>query len=111
MCYIIEYIGLSMSIYLEKAIKFSFHSCLYETSTLLSPTQADRLKARKLHEEAGLPFFECFVDTPLSVCETRDVKGLYRKARDGIIKVCYAFVFLFFFFLWCSQGISSHKAS
>ena len=31
-------------------------------------------------------FYEIFVDTPLSVCELRDVKGLYKKARDGVIK-------------------------
>ena len=45
--------------------------------------------ARKLHEEAGLPFIECFVNTPLSVCESRDVKGLYKKARAGQIKGTY----------------------
>ena len=45
--------------------------------------------ARKLHEEAGLPFIECFVNTPLEVCESRDVKGLYKKARAGQIKGTY----------------------
>lgn len=30
-------------------------------------------------------FFEIFVNTPLTVCEKRDVKGLYKKARDGLI--------------------------
>jgi len=55
-------------------------------SSFISPYESDRLKARKLHEEAGLPFLECFVDTPLNICEERDVKGLYKKARDGIIK-------------------------
>ncbi len=52
----------------------------------------DRNRARKLLEEAGLLFFEIFVDTPLDVCETRDVKGLYKKARAGVIKgiVVYA---------------------
>ena len=42
--------------------------------------------ARKIHEAAELPFFEVFVDTPLKVCEERDVKGLYKKARAGNIK-------------------------
>lgn len=42
--------------------------------------------ARAIHQKSGLPFFEVFVDTPLEVCEQRDVKGLYKKARDGIIK-------------------------
>lgn len=42
--------------------------------------------ARQIHKDADLPFFEVFVDTPLNVCEHRDVKGLYRKARAGSIK-------------------------
>lgn len=46
----------------------------------------DRDRARKIHEDAGLPFLEIFVDAPLAVCETRDVKGLYKKARQGQIK-------------------------
>lgn len=37
-------------------------------------------------QDVGLPFFEIFVDTPLDECERRDVKGLYKKARAGIIK-------------------------
>ena len=39
-----------------------------------------------MHEKAGLKFFEIFVNTPLDECEKRDVKGLYKKAREGIIK-------------------------
>jgi len=46
----------------------------------------DRDMARQLHDSAGLRFIECFVDTPLEVCEQRDVKGLYKKARAGQIK-------------------------
>ena len=46
----------------------------------------DREMARHLHDGAGLKFIECFVDTPLEVCEQRDVKGLYKKARAGQIK-------------------------
>ena len=46
----------------------------------------DRLRARQLHEDSSLPFFECFVNTSLKTCEERDVKGLYKKARAGIIK-------------------------
>lgn len=51
----------------------------------------DRLNARKIHEVAGLPFFEVFVDAPLDVCEQRDVKGLYKRARAGEIRggVCF----------------------
>ncbi|XP_071829094.1 bifunctional 3'-phosphoadenosine 5'-phosphosulfate synthase-like isoform X2 [Apostichopus japonicus] len=55
-------------------------------SSFISPYTKDRDLARKLHEEVGLPFFEIFVDTPLEVCEERDVKGLYKKARAGLIK-------------------------
>lgn len=39
-----------------------------------------------IRREADLPFFEVFVDTPLQVCEARDTKGLYKKARQGAIK-------------------------
>ena len=39
-----------------------------------------------MHQKAGLKFFEIFVATPLDECEKRDVKGLYKKARAGIIK-------------------------
>ncbi|CAL1261118.1 unnamed protein product [Larinioides sclopetarius] len=46
----------------------------------------DRTQAKQIHEDAGLTFIECFVDTPLEVCEQRDVKGLYKKARAGEIK-------------------------
>lgn len=46
----------------------------------------DRVEARKIHENAGLKFFEVFVHAPLEVCESRDVKGLYKKARAGEIK-------------------------
>ncbi len=46
----------------------------------------DRDRARKTHDDAGLPFLEIYVNAPLGVCETRDVKGLYKKARQGAIK-------------------------
>lgn len=46
----------------------------------------DRAEARSIHGKAGLPFFEVFVNAPLEVCESRDVKGLYKKARAGEIK-------------------------
>jgi adenylyl-sulfate kinase len=50
---------------------------------LISPYAADRDRVRARHEESGLRFFEVFVDTPLEVCERRDPKGLYVKARAG----------------------------
>lgn len=42
--------------------------------------------ARQIHQKDDLPFFEVFVDTPLNICEQRDTKGLYEKARKGLIK-------------------------
>ena len=52
---------------------------------LISPYRAGRDQARAFHDAAGLPFVEVFVDTPLDVCEARDPKGLYAKARAGEI--------------------------
>ncbi|HEY7054519.1 MAG TPA: sulfate adenylyltransferase subunit CysN [Mycobacterium sp.] len=52
----------------------------------ISPLAEHRELARRIHEEAGIPFFEVFCDTPLSDCERRDPKGLYEKARAGEIK-------------------------
>ena len=54
--------------------------------SFVSPFEKDRELARRIHEESNLPFFEVFVDTPIEVCEERDVKGLYKKAREGKIK-------------------------
>merc|ERR1719152_418660 len=53
---------------------------------LISPYQADRDFARKIHDDAGLGFLEVFVDASLAVAEARDPKGLYKKARAGQIK-------------------------
>ncbi|MGI0151603.1 MAG: adenylyl-sulfate kinase, partial [Thermoplasmata archaeon] len=50
--------------------------------TLISPYAASRASARAT---VG-PFVEVYVATPLSVCEARDVKGLYRRARAGQIR-------------------------
>ena len=50
---------------------------------LISPYREARRRARALHEATGVPFLEVFVDTPLEVCEERDPKGLYTKARAG----------------------------
>lgn len=57
-------------------------------TSFVSPYRADRDLVRKLHEEAkpALPFIEVYIDTPVNVCEERDPKGLYKKARAGEIK-------------------------
>ncbi|HUJ66130.1 MAG TPA: adenylyl-sulfate kinase, partial [Acidimicrobiales bacterium] len=51
--------------------------------SLVSPYRTDRDRVREAHSAAGLDFLEVFVDTPLDVCEARDPKGLYAKARAG----------------------------
>jgi bifunctional enzyme CysN/CysC len=52
---------------------------------VISPYRAGRDHARALHAAAGLTFVEVFVDAPVDVCEARDPKGLYAKARAGEI--------------------------
>ncbi len=54
-------------------------------ASLVSPFQNARDRVRAAHEEAGIPFYEVHVDTPLEQCEERDPKGLYAKARAGEI--------------------------
>ncbi|MBX6420616.1 MAG: adenylyl-sulfate kinase [Nevskia sp.] len=55
-------------------------------TSFISPYRADRDLVRKLHADAGMDFIEVFVDAPLEVAESRDPKGLYKKARAGQIK-------------------------
>jgi adenylylsulfate kinase len=55
-------------------------------TAFISPYRADRVIARQIHEQADLTFLEVFVDAPIEVCEQRDPKGLYKKARAGEIK-------------------------
>ena len=50
---------------------------------LICPFEEDRRLIRMLHEDAGLPFVEVFMDTSLEECERRDPKGLYARARAG----------------------------
>jgi len=53
--------------------------------SLISPFAEDRRRLRMSHQAVALPFFEVFMDTPLAECERRDPKGLYAKARQGVI--------------------------
>jgi adenylylsulfate kinase len=53
--------------------------------SFISPYRSDRDRVREIHLSAGIPFYEIFVDCPLEVAEERDPKGLYRKARAGLI--------------------------
>ncbi|MEX0876903.1 MAG: adenylyl-sulfate kinase [Phycisphaerales bacterium] len=59
---------------------------LVTISSFISPYRQDRQRVRRIHEEAGVPFLEVYIDTPIEVCEQRDPKGLYKKARAGEIK-------------------------
>jgi len=51
--------------------------------TVISPYAAGRAAVRKRHAATGVPFVEVHVATPLDVCEQRDPKGLYARARRG----------------------------
>jgi adenylyl-sulfate kinase len=51
--------------------------------SVVSPYAAARAFARELHERDGLRFIEVFVNTPIEVCEERDPKGLYARAKAG----------------------------
>ncbi len=53
---------------------------------VISPYRADRDRARAAHAAARLRFVEVFVDTPLALCEQRDPKGLYARARAGELR-------------------------
>src|SRR5207247_3202889 len=46
----------------------------------------DRRRAREIALEGNAEFIEVFVDAPLEVCEARDPKNLYKKARAGEIR-------------------------
>jgi bifunctional enzyme CysN/CysC len=63
--------------------KLMLDSGLICITSFISPFESERSMARTLVSENE--FIEVFVDTPLSVCEQRDVKGLYAKARAGEI--------------------------
>ena len=55
-------------------------------TAFISPYRTDRRRAREIALEGGCEFIEVFVNTPLAVCEERDPKDLYKKARAGQIK-------------------------
>ncbi len=61
---------------------------LVTLTAFVSPYRRDRQLVREIVEQQGRKgdFWEIFVDTPLAVCEARDPKGLYKKARAGLIR-------------------------
>ena len=68
----------------EVALLFADSSTVVITS-LISPFREDRARARELAREKNVPFLEVHVNAPIEVCEKRDPKGLYAKARRGEI--------------------------
>jgi adenylyl-sulfate kinase len=53
-------------------------------SAFISPFKADRDQVKEIVGSDN--YIEVFVDTPIEICEQRDVKGLYKKARSGVVK-------------------------
>ena len=69
---------------ISEVAKLFVDSGLIVLTAFISPFIADRAQAKALIGDAQ--FLEVFIDTPLAVCESRDPKGLYQKARSGEIK-------------------------
>lgn len=55
--------------------------------SLISPFSSERDRVRQTCVVRNIPFAEVFINTPLAVCEQRDAKGLYKRARLGEIKM------------------------
>jgi adenylylsulfate kinase len=68
---------------ISEAAKLFVEAGVIVLTAFISPFRADRRKARNL---VGEDFVEIYCNCPLSVCEERDVKGLYRRAKAGEIK-------------------------
>lgn len=68
---------------ISEVAKLFVDAGLIISTAFISPFKSDRAQARDLIIEGE--FIEVFVDTPLEVCESRDPKGLYKKARAGEI--------------------------
>ena len=64
--------------------KLMVSSGLITIVSFISPFRAERLMARNLFNDDE--FIEVYIDTPIEVCEARDSKGLYKKARAGQLK-------------------------
>lgn len=69
---------------IAEVAKLMMDSGLVVISAFISPFRTDRQLVSSLVGEEN--YLEIFVDCPLEICEQRDVKGLYKKARAGIIK-------------------------
>ncbi len=69
---------------ISEVAKLFIDSGLIVSTAFISPFAHDRAMAAKLL--AAGEFIEVYIDTPINVCEQRDPKGLYKKARSGEIK-------------------------
>ena len=69
---------------IAEVAKLFMEAGMVTITAFISPLREDREEARNIIGENN--FIEIFVNTPLGVCEERDVKGLYKKARVGEIK-------------------------
>ncbi|MFZ4774244.1 MAG: adenylyl-sulfate kinase [Terrimicrobiaceae bacterium] len=69
-----------------EAAKLMAEAGIIVICSLISPFRSDRNRVREICGLAAIPFAEVFLNTPLEVCESRDVKGLYKRARAGEIK-------------------------
>ncbi len=70
--------------HISEVAKLMADAGLIVLTAFISPFRSERQMARSMLPESE--FIEVFVDTPLAVAESRDVKGLYKKARSGLIK-------------------------
>lgn len=79
---------LLLLMFVQQVSKLFADASTVSITSFISPYRADRLIARELHTSANppIPFIEVHIDVPLEVAEARDPKGLYKKAREGIIK-------------------------
>lgn len=59
---------------------------LISICAFISPLKSDRALARSIIESEGVHFHEVHIDSSVEVCESRDIKGLYKLAREGKIK-------------------------
>jgi adenylyl-sulfate kinase len=69
-----------------EAAKLMAEAGLVVLCSLISPFRADRRRVREICRRDGVPFAEVFVNASFEVCEARDPRGLYKKARAGEIK-------------------------
>lgn len=68
---------------ISEVAKLFVDAGLIVSTAFISPFKANRAQAREIMAEGE--FIEVFIDTPIEVCESRDPKGLYKKARAGEI--------------------------